>query len=427
MPGMLNIFQRSMLQWNDLHPYNAVNVMRIPGALDFERLQKIINGTLQTWGLTGLTLNRKNGNFHYHGGPVQCEIKTIAAEENSLSAEIELQINTAFTTDENFNPFRFFAVQEQNSFALGLAYFHAVADDGAVIFLLKEIVDIYTGEIQENHSTPVDLYPARHDQLLRHHPALLARKLATIPSLVSNMKNSSRPCCRDSHNMENGFDFFSLKLETLKSLLKIAKTWDVKLNDLFLAILMKCFSPLAVGREQAAQRRKISVGCVVNIRNETGMRDHQAFGLFLGSFTVSHEVPGGISVKNLAQDIRRQTLAIKRKKLFLGTPLEMAFARLLLPWLSAKRRGKLFRQNFPLWGGITNMNLNSLWQPGEKCPLEYFRAVSTGPAVPLVLSITTFNDFVNIAITFRTSIFSAAQIEKIKTSFLEMSEQSAAA
>src|SRR5471030_2573776 len=122
MQGRLNIFQRTMLQWNELHPYNAVDVVRIPGALDSGRLQKTINGTLENWGLTGLTLNRANGKFHFHGGSVHCEIKILAGGENALAGEITRQINTAFITDESFNPFRFFAVQEQNTFALGLVY-----------------------------------------------------------------------------------------------------------------------------------------------------------------------------------------------------------------------------------------------------------------------------------------------------------------
>jgi NRPS condensation-like uncharacterized protein len=419
MPGKLNTFQRVMLQWNELQPYNAVNVVRIPGAPDFERLQKAVNGTLEKWGLTGLTLNRKNGNYHYHGGPVRCEIKTIAGGENPLSVEIARQINTAFTTNEIFNPFRFFVAQEEHSFALGLVYFHAVADDGAVMQLLKDIVDSYFGK---HSSATVELYPSRHDHLLRHHPGLLMQKIAAIPSLVSNMKNSRRPPCRDSQDMENGFDFFSLKPETLQSLLKTARSWDVTLNDLFLALLLKCFSPLASGRKQAARCGKISVGCVVNARNDLGLDGQRAFGLFLGFFTVTHEVSNETSVMDLAIEIRRKTLVIKRKQLYLGMPLEMAFVRLLFPWLSNARKGKIFQQNFPLWGGITNMNLNSLWeQHDEKKAVDYFRVVSTGPAVPFVLSVTTFNDFVNIGVTFRTSVYSAAEIGKIKTAFLEMS------
>jgi NRPS condensation-like uncharacterized protein len=428
MPGRLNIFQRTMLQWNELHPYNAVDVVRIPGAFDSGRLQKTINGVLEINGLTGLTLNRKNGYFHYHGGPVQCEIKIIATGENPLAVEIERQINDAFITDGRFNPFRFFVAQGKNSFALGLVYFHAVADDGSVMLLLKEMVDIYLGKNPADSPAPVELYPACHDRLLRHNPGLLARKLASIPSLVSDMKNSSRPPCCDSQNMDNGFDFFSMKPETLKSLLKTAKSWGVTLNDLFLAILLKCFSPLADGREKTARRRKISIGCIVNARKDIGPDKRQAFGLFLGLFTVSHEVPDRISLKNLAKEIRRQTVEIKRKRLYLGTPLEMAFGRLLFPWLSSARKKKLFRQNFPLWGGITNMNLNSLWsQHDETKPSDYIRAVSTGPAVPFVLSVTTFNDVVNIGVSFRTSIFSTAEIRWIKTDFLKMSEQPEAA
>ena len=62
----------------------------------------------------------------------------------------------------------------------------------------------------------------------------------------------------------------------------------------------------------------------------------------------------------------------------------------MLIFFSPERRKKFYQKNYPLWGGITNMNLNSLWTSGQKrVPLDYFRAVSTGPATPLVLSVTT--------------------------------------
>ena len=85
---------------------------------------------------------------------------------------------------------------------------------------------------------------------------------------------------------------------------------------------------------------------------------------------------------------------------------------------------KAYRKNYPLWGGITNLNLNSVWEcpPGEKPP-DYFRAVSTGPATPLVLSVTTVGDRVNLAITYRTSFFSGPGIEQVKTAFLDMVKQ----
>jgi hypothetical protein len=65
------------------------------------------------------------------------------------------------------------------------------------------------------------------------------------------------------------------------------------------------------------------------------------------------------------------------------------------------------------------MNLNLVWrQHGNAKPVDYFRAVSTGPATPLVLSATTVGEHLNLGITYRQTVFSPAAIEQIKTAFL---------
>ena len=135
---------------------------------------------------------------------------------------------------------------------------------------------------------------------------------------------------------------------------------------------------------------------------------------------VTHVVPDGISLRQLAGDLREQTLAIKRQRLYLGTPWELAFARWLLSFFSPDQRKKFYQKNYPLWGGITNMNLNSLWPHAETAPTpDYFRAVCTGPVTPLVLSVSTVGDHVNIGLTYRTAVFSERAIEQIKGSLLE--------
>jgi hypothetical protein len=90
---------------------------------------------------------------------------------------------------------------------------------------------------------------------------------------------------------------------------------------------------------------------------------------------------------------------------------------------SKDRRKKFYQKNYPLWGGITNMNLNAIWeQPDEDRPIDYFRAVSTGPVTPLVLSVTTVRDTVNIGLTYRSTVFSEIQIADIQTYFLKWQE-----
>src|SRR5438067_1245969 len=111
MPGRLNVFQRTMLKWNDLHPYNAVHVARVPGVLNLERLKQVIARTLETQGVTGLHLDRSRGAYRYAGGAINCDIKQIqngAVAGDSLAAEIALQLNTPFGANSPFDPCRFF-------------------------------------------------------------------------------------------------------------------------------------------------------------------------------------------------------------------------------------------------------------------------------------------------------------------------------
>ncbi len=167
----------------------------------------------------------------------------------------------------------------------------------------------------------------------------------------------------------------------------------------------------------------MSVGCIVNLRKDLGLDSRRTFGLFLGSFTVTHEVPDGIRLRRLAEEIRRQTAAIKRHRLYLGTPLDLAFARLALRFFSPERQRRFYAKYYPLWGGISNMNLNPLWeQSGRNAPLSYYRGVSTGPVTPLVLSTTTFGDRVTLGLSYRTAVFSRDDVEALQGRFREFLE-----
>jgi hypothetical protein len=187
-----------------------------------------------------------------------------------------------------------------------------------------------------------------------------------------------------------------------------------------LALLLESLASLATHRARARKRRELAVGCIVNLRRDLGLDSPRTFGLFLGSFTVTHAVPEGVSFRDLAAGVRRQTQLQKRHRLYLGTPLELGLGRLAQRFLSPKRRRIFYQKHYPLWGGITNMNLNTLWEPSaEGAPMDYLRAVSTGPATPLVLSVTTVGRRANIGLSYRQAVFSTEQIETLKTRFLE--------
>ena len=131
-------------------------------------------------------------------------------------------------------------------------------------------------------------------------------------------------------------------------------------------------------------------------------------------------MPDGVQIEELVKDIHTQTDKIKRDKFYLGTIIDQWLALLLVPRLSNKRRNSFYSKNFPLWGGISNINLNTIWKRSEdEARIDYFRAVSTGPVTPLVFSITTVNDILNVGISFRTTVFSESDIDIITSLFSE--------
>jgi hypothetical protein len=423
MDGRLNIFQKGMLHWDDVYPYNVVHAVRMREPLDLERLKKAINGVLETRGLTGLTLDRRRGLYHYYGGPGTCEIKVLAGGDDpqaGLSAEIEKQLNTRFVLTERFTPFRFFVLTERDTFWLGFVYFHAVADATSIVWLVREMVEVYLKGEGSQQSEPMNLYPEKRDAL--SVPGMFLRKLMAMPSILQDTRQTGRLSYQDALDFTNRFTYLSLDAGQLKSLLRVAKKWEVTFNDLFLSLLMKGLSH--VRPPDNPKRRKISIGCIVNLRKDLGLAGQRLFGLFLGSFVVVREVPEEMPLMELAKNIRQQTLANKQQRLYMGTSLEMVLGRFLLSWYSKKQQRKMYRKFYPLWGGITNLNLNALWPQAPVAePMDYLRAISTGPVTPLVLSVTTRGKSAQLGITVRSTVFSEAEVERLSTVFLEMLKQ----
>ena len=279
---------------------------------------------------------------------------------SSLAAEIERQLNTPCPRSESFDPFRFFVVPGQSSFSLGLAYFHPVADAEAIVWLLKRMVEAYcTGAAGISPAT-VELSSGHAASPILRHPGAVLRQMAALPAFIRILRTSCRPRYRDSDDLRNGFTCFTLEPASLGWLRASGKSWGVTLNDLFLALLMHSLLPLAADRRQA-RRRKMAAGCIVNVRRDLGVSPG-TFGLFLGSFMVAHEVTEGIGLKGLAAAIALQTTRIKARRLYLATPVQLAFASLALRFFSTRGKRSFYQKHCPLWGGITNMNLNTLWE-----------------------------------------------------------------
>ncbi len=416
-PGRLNVFQRAMLQWNDLHPYHAVDVLRFGGRPEVDRLRQVVARRLSLRGLASLRIHRSAGTFHYDGAPLPVEIHEVDAGTDpagSLNTEIERQLGLRFDAAGRFLPFRFFVLVEESSFLLGTTYFHPVADGESVARLLRDVAtDYVTGRSGEVRAA-LELHPRRHDRLLASRsPGVTARKVLALPSEIRAHKRSWRPPLRDPEDLSNRVRVTPWPADALARLTGTARAWGVTLHDLLLAMSLRALAPLATRRHDEPRRRNLTLGTIVNVRRDHGIDGGRVFGLFLGSFVVSHGVPEGIGLGPLAAEVQRQTSAVKRSRLYLATPLELRLASRLIAWSPIPERRTFFYRNYPIAGGITNMNLNELWPDDGTRPLDYLRAVSTGPVAPLVLAVVTFGGRMHCSLIWRPAVFTPEDVDLV--------------
>jgi NRPS condensation-like uncharacterized protein len=304
-----------------------------------------------------------------------------------------------------------------------MVYFHLIAGAESIITLLKSITALYMDETKAGSFPVLDLYPSSSRRFLAGNLKYITRWICTFPEHIANIRQSFRPKYSNLLDTAVGFSYFSIMPSQFHTLYTNAKTWGVTMNDMFLALLLKSISPLASKRVKAQRRKKISVASIVNIRKDLSLKGSGQFGLFLSSFSVSHTVPEEKGIERLVKDIHVQTEKIKRDRLYLRTIAELRTALFLIHCFFKKKKKGFYSKYYPLWGGITNINLNTLWQAtGKTVPVDYFRAVSTGHATPLVFSFTTVNDKINVGVSYRKTVFSEADIERIISVFSHSAE-----
>jgi hypothetical protein len=429
--GRLNLFQAAMLRWRASHPYNAVHVAELPGPLDHARLSRAIDGYLTEAGIGKLALDGERRRFEYAQGPVHADVPVTKADGDTLALlerEMERYLNARFGEDgAPFAPLRFFAVDSGTSFHLGVAYDHFIAGGDSVVALLKAIAARYDGSLPAGHGAP-ELYPRTYAKLFaRNAPAFYAGQYL-LPAMLLRARRAFRPLYPHGEDTYNAFTSFELPPPVHAGVARAAKAWGVTRNDLMLAMMLCAISPEVEQRRGAARRNEIAIASVINLRNQVAGPPHRAFGQFLSSFLVSHAVPRDITLEALARDVHAQTERVKRRKLYLQTLFLLACGGLAWRFMTPGQHKQMDAKNYPVWGGLSALNVEGIWNevPGDTPVRHYLRAVSTGPAAPIIVAPASVGDGLSVGVTYRTSAFTRADIERINERLMTCARRLAA-
>lgn len=422
MRGRLNLFQAAMLRWRELYPYNAVHVAELPGPFDAGKLEQAISTHLAALGVTGLRLDAEQRRFEYAGGPATVALQVIDGGADPLRVieqEMERQLNVPFAPTGDLDPFRFFAVVAGDTFHLGVAYDHFIAGGDSIVALLKGIAARYDDSAPAGLPPP-DLYPATYGRLFRRNPLKFYIGQYSLPTMLLRVRRAFRPRYRYGNAPDNAFASLELPPELYAAVVRSAKAWGIKFNDLLLAMLFKALSPEVPERLHERRRREIAIASVINIRHELAPGPDAAFGQFLSSQLVSHPVPADMTLEALAREIHAQTQRVKRRKLYLQTLYMLSWGGLVWPFMTVEQRKQMYAKNYPVWAGMSTLNVDAIWREsaGTAPVLHYLRAVSTGPFSPIVMAPASVGACLHIGLTYRSAAFSRDDIARISAALL---------
>jgi hypothetical protein len=418
----LNIFQRCIRVWEEAHPYNAAQILHVAGAPDLQKVTDAWNETLAASGLGVAHVVGKH--FRYEKAPRQEVL--VVDPARGLDAFITEQMNLPFgdapiRRDAPFAaiPFRPFVMTQGDTHYMGAMYQHWVADSISLRMLLHgwfcRLHDPANVASQPLHVPTGGLWryfgPRRTGWSFARGALALLRSTAqfkTARRLEADPGEQRVEC--SLHRLPDGM------IDTLHAVARARKS---SLNDLFTAAFARACDEH--GPEPRKSARDLALGSIVDLRAASSENLDNTFSLFLGFTSVIVTANDLQDPDRLLASITQQNNLQKDRRAPHASMLRMAVGYTQGRWLSQQKLASFYRNYMPLFGGISNVNMNRAW-PANYHPaplLDYIRVAPTGPMVPVVIAVTTLGKRFTFVLTRRASLVDEARGKLLVQAFLD--------
>jgi NRPS condensation-like uncharacterized protein len=420
--GKLNVFQRLVRQWDELHPYNAAQILHLRGLPDLDRWTNEWNRTLRELGLGRMHVRDGRFSVEQLNGVHQPVFTQPISGQCQLEQHIARELNRPFTPPDEL-PFRPFIFFERDSYYVGVVYHHWVADSASIRMLLREWFLRQFDPPRARH-TPLQIATRGywHNFGPQKSRWELTDGLLSSARWSSRFKRVRRIEGPEFSKFDVRFRLYDLPANSVHAVKVFARQNSVTVNDVFVAAMAEaCHRYVPV--TQTPRRQDLALGTIVDLRSRGQQNLSDTFGLFLGFTSVICRPNDFTDWSRLLHHIASQSAAQKRT----GVP-EASMIRMLAGLVAARmmrmNREKIinfYRKRIPLAGGISNVNLNQSWaQQYHPDPLiQYIRVSPTGPMMPLVFTTTTLGEQLNFGLTYRDAVIPPAQADRIAAHFKE--------
>jgi hypothetical protein len=416
----LNVFQRLVRQWENIHPYNGAQILKIGGIADLDLCRKAWHEALDFLNLGVVSISEDSYHHRCLNGEATFHTVVLCPDGTQLDDWISDELNRSFDSDGGV-PFRPFVIQEKGHFWMGLCYRHWVADSASIRILMHEWFVRQFDAARASHR-PVRFNVGGYLSLFGPHRGTCRPTEVLLSSLRwhSQFKKARRIENREKfQDMSAQFIALQASGGLIDPLRVAAKRLNASVNDLFLAAIAQVCNE-CVPAQRRFRRRELAIGSIVDLRPSANQRLNDVFDLLLGFTSISCQPQQLDHWPRLIESITEQTRRQKRGGLALGSCLRMFGGLVAGKYLTREKIIEFYRKRVPLAGASSNVNLNRCWAAkyaGNQI-LDYVRVAPTGPMTPLVFATTTLGNQLSVGLTYRTAIISPQQAAIIGRKFV---------
>jgi hypothetical protein len=424
-----------MLQWDALHPYNAVHAVRVRGRANVDALREAAWEVSSKAGLGEFARNGLGTAYEYR--PLQAirvlEVAPGRNVEERLSEIMTAEINTGFPGPMH-HPVRWTVFNEPGGEAhyVVLCYHHVASDAYGIERLMAAV-------LRRTLGLPVDNEDSRLATRLTDVHGSLRLKAGPFDYVAAQARLALKHyAARSAYGMPEesyGGDSTSVAVRSapdglIERLFAGCKRRGVGINDALLAAFASAIAGQTPDRQvRSRRRRRITVATVMSARKHLPPEQAQDFGVCLSSILAVLRHPD-VSMEELVHETARQTRILKAnpRRAAAETMVRFFAVRWLWRLATTKISRQSFQRVFPICGGLSTVFVGEN-RFADLAPYvtRYVRACPGGPAMPLLLGPTILNGRLELGLNYRIACKTREQAEAMLDDILERLEQLAEA
>lgn len=416
----INVFQRLARQWDEVHPYNAAQVLKISGAPAKQTLQLAWHDALNDLGLGRVHLDGSNLFYECLNGEMSHYGVRMLPAGTNFEDFISEQLNRRFDNPSE-PPFRPFIVPQDGFYYAGVVYHHWIADSVSIRAVLREWF-VRTYDPGAAHKTPLKLAGGGYRDFfgVNRDAAAMGQGLLIATRWASTLRRVRRVEIRNGLDLAVRFAIRSMPDGWVDDIHAAARRRRVTLNDLFMAAIAQVCDRF-VPMKRRPRRQSVAIGSIVDLRPYSDGELAEAFGLFLGFTNVVCRPAELRDPERLVHSIARQSNLQKQRGIPQASALRMLAGVTLGRLVKPQHLAQFYQKHLPMAGGISNVNMNRSWatQYHPAPLLDYIRISPTGPMMPLVFATTTLGKSFHVALTYRPSIVANDKVGAAAAAFGE--------